>query len=217
MISNDVQTYLETLLPTRNALLIEMEQYAKEHRVPIMELIGIESMLQIVKLAQPKRIIEIGTAIGYSAIRMAEAVPQCDIVTIERDQNRIQVAKQFIQRADLEARISILEGDALEIVEKLEKHLKYDVLFIDAAKGQYQRFFELYTPLLTERGVIISDNVLFKGFVANLEKTEQKRQKGIATKLSHYNEWLIQHPQYDTTILPIGDGIAISIKRGESR
>lgn len=217
MISTDVQTYLETLIPKRSSLLNEMEQYAKEHRVPIMELIGIETMLHMLKLIQPKRIIEIGTAIGYSAIRMAEAVPQCDIVTIERDQTRIQIAKQFFQRAKLEERISILEGDALEMAETLEKHPKFDVLFIDAAKGQYQRFFELYSPLLTDSGVIISDNVLFKGFVANIEKTEQKRQKGIATKLSHYNEWLVKHPQYDTTILPIGDGIAISMKRGESR
>ncbi|WP_078552697.1 O-methyltransferase [Bacillus alkalicellulosilyticus] len=213
--NNEIIQYLENLIPTRSEVLIEMEAYAKEHNVPIMELIGIEMILQLLKLAKPKRILEIGTAIGYSAIRMAEALPDCEIVTIERDEVRYQKALTFIAKAQMENRITVILGDALEIEGKLEKQAPFDVLFIDAAKGQYQRFFEKYSSYVKNGGTIISDNVLFKGYVANIEQVEKKRLKSLAKKLSTYNEWLMNLANYDTSIIPIGDGVAISIKGEE--
>ncbi|WP_096201390.1 O-methyltransferase [Bacillus sp. FJAT-45350] len=212
MISKEVVHYIEELIQDRNELLVEMEHYAKEANVPIMELVGIEAMLQMLKLYKPKRIIEIGTAIGYSAIRMAEAVEDCMVVTIERDEERYEKAIEYINRANLSHRIRVIYGDAFEVSKELDDEPPFDVLFIDAAKGQYKRFFEEYGKLIPSGGVIISDNILFRGLVANSEH-EQKRLKTLANKLNQYNQWLMTHEQYGTTIFPVGDGIAVSIKK----
>ncbi|MCM3002588.1 O-methyltransferase [Priestia koreensis] len=218
MLSKEVTDYVESLVPKRNELLSEMEEYAKEHGVPIMELIGIEALLQLLRLHQPKKILEIGTAIGYSALRMAFALPNAHIVTVERDEERYEKAVQYIEKAGCQSRIHLLFGDAFEFEKEMEEHGPYDMIFIDAAKGQYQRFFEAYEPFLSERGMIISDNVLFKGYVAeDHELIEKKRIRSLTKKIQTYNQWLMAHEGYETVILPIGDGIAISLKRGEEK
>ncbi|MGO4887375.1 O-methyltransferase [Anaerobacillus sp. MEB173] len=214
VVPNEINYYLETLISERDPLLQEMEQYAKTHNVPIMELVGIECMLQLLRIVQPKRILEIGTAIGYSAIRMANAVPNAEIITIERDKERYEKALEYITKANLLERITVIYGDALECIEKINEMKAFEVLFIDAAKGQYERFFELYGPLVKSQGAIISDNVLFRGLVAQeTSSIEKKRLQSMVTKLKHYNQWLIGHPDYRTTIFPVGDGMALSIKK----
>lgn len=216
LLLQNVEQYVENLIPKRTELVEEMENYAKEHVVPIMELIGIETLLQILRLHQPAHILEIGTAIGYSAIRMAEALPNAKIVTIERNEDRYKQAQLFINRAEKKEQIKTLFGDALELQADIEKNGPYDAVFIDAAKGQYQRFFEHYAPLLNKKGIIISDNILFKGHVAtDLSQIETRRKRSLIKKIDAYNVWLMEHPDFQTTILPIGDGIAISIKRGD--
>jgi predicted O-methyltransferase YrrM len=168
MVSEQVSSYISSLIKARNPLLTEMEQYAKEHEVPIM-----------------------------------------DIVSIEK---RYKVAEQFIKRANLESRVSLIYGDALEVMSDIEQFGPFDCLFIDAAKGQYKRFFELYSPFVQQKGLIISDNVLFKGIVAN----EGKIAKGIRTMVTNlrtYNEMLMANNEYETTFYPIGDGMAISKKK----
>ncbi|MFC3883028.1 O-methyltransferase [Bacillus songklensis] len=218
MLSKEVETYIESLIPTRSALIQEMEQYAKDHQVPIMELIGIETLLQLLRIQQPKSILEIGTAIGYSAVRMATAVPHARIVTVERDQERYDKALSFIAKANKTQQIHVLFGDAFELTEAIRSKAPYDMIFIDAAKGQYQKFFELFEPLLSHDGIIISDNVLFKGYVAQEEGTiETKRIRSLTAKIKKYNDWLMNHPKFDTMILPIGDGIAITKRRGEEK
>ncbi|WP_209122865.1 O-methyltransferase [Alkalihalobacillus sp. BA299] len=214
MLPNDqkINAYIESLIPKRNELLLEMEQLAKNEQVPIMELVGIEALIQLLKMKQPKSILEIGTAIGYSAIRMAQAIEETKVVTIERDEHRYQQALQFIERAELSDRIEIIFGDALQVGERLEFYPPFDVLFIDAAKGQYEKFFQIYEPFVRSGGLIISDNVLFRGFVAE-EIIENKNHANMAKKLRHYNEWLMKNEQFSTTILPVGDGIALSIKK----
>ncbi|WLR53276.1 O-methyltransferase [Bacillus tianshenii] len=207
-----VQQYVEELIPARDGLLQEMEQFAKENHVPIMELIGIETMLSMLRMKQPKRILEVGTAIGYSAIRMAKALPHAEIVTLERDEERYKQALHNIEQAGLTSRIHVLFGDALDQEQAVKEYAPFDCIFIDAAKGQYQRFFEMYTPFLTDNGVVLSDNVLFKGFVANGQDAD-KRMKKIADKIRGYNTWLVEQSSFDTTILPVGDGIAVSTKR----
>ncbi|MDE5413742.1 O-methyltransferase [Alkalihalobacterium chitinilyticum] len=207
-----IDAYIESLICERNELLIEMEQLAKEQQVPIMELVGIETLLQLLRMKQPKSILEIGTAIGYSAIRMAQAVDDVKIITIERDEPRYKQALEFVERANVSDQVEIIFGDALHVGEQLELYAPFDVLFIDAAKGQYEKFFQIYEPLVRPGGLIISDNVLFRGLVAE-EYIENKNHAGMAKKLRRYNEWLMKNEQFTTTILPVGDGIALSIKK----
>lgn len=212
LMNDKLHAYIEEIVPERSELLGKMEQYAKVHNVPIMELAGIEAMLQLLRIQKPKMILEVGTAIGYSALRMAFAVPDSKIVTIERDEERYLLAEQYIDEAGKKEQILIIKGDALEVGEDIEKYGPYDAIFIDAAKGQYQRFFEIYSRFLSNDGVIITDNVLFKGLVCESE-IENKRIRNMVRKIDLFNKWLMSHPEYHTVILPVGDGVAISKKR----
>lgn len=206
-----LEAYVKSLVPSRDPLIEEIERKAEEDHVPIMDLISMEALLQQLKLIKPKRILEIGAAVGYSAIRMSQATG-AKVVTVERDELRYEQAIENIKKARLEDKIEVHFEDALHFVEKLESSTYFDVLFIDAAKGQYQRFFELFEPFVKTGGVIFSDNVLFRGLVAEGE-IESKRLRKLTEKIKAYNIWLMEHPRYDTRIVPIGDGLAISIKR----
>lgn len=212
MFTAQVENYIKQLIPDREKLFKEMEEYAREKHVPIMDLAGIETMLQFLRIKQPKKILEVGTAIGYSALRMAHTVPNTFVVTIERDDERIQVAKSFIEKSGLNKQVHLIEGDALEVEEQVKEFAPYDFLFIDAAKGQYKRFFELFSPYLGDRGIILVDNVLYKGYVCE-EEIKNRRTRSLVKKIRHFNEWLMSLDDYDSVILPVGDGISISIKR----
>ncbi|WP_059102731.1 O-methyltransferase [Shouchella shacheensis] len=215
--NNRVNDYVASLVPPRPPLVEEMEAFAVRSNVPIMDLVGIESMLVQLSLFDPGRILEIGTAIGYSAIRMAHTVPRAEIVTIERDEDRYMQACDYVREAGLQERITVLNADAKAAVSGVEQYAPFDVLFIDAAKGQYQSFFKLYTPLLRTGGVVLSDNVLFRGLVAEEKNVGMsKRLQSIAKKIRRYNEWLANHPQFETRILPIGDGLSVSIKKSNT-
>ncbi|ETI67192.1 O-methyltransferase [Neobacillus vireti] len=216
MLNEKLHFYIEGLIAERNPLLMEMESYAKEHHVPIMELAGIETMLQLLRIHRSKKILEVGTAIGYSALRMAGAIKGSHIVTIERDEERIKAAEEFIHRSGNGEQITLIKGDALEVMAEVSRYAPFDVIFIDAAKGQYKKFFEIYADHLTEDGMIITDNVLFKGLVAESE-IESKRIRNLVKKIDGFNRWLMDHPYYDSVILPVGDGVAISKRRGERK
>ncbi|AIM15698.1 MULTISPECIES: O-methyltransferase [Neobacillus] len=216
MLDEKLHFYIEGLIPQRNSLFMEMEAYAKEHNVPIMELAGIETMLQLLRIHRSQKILEVGTAIGYSALRMANTLKDAHIITIERDEKRIQLAKEFIQRSGLQSQITLIEGDALEVENLVERYAPFDAIFIDAAKGQYQKFFTIYSKYLNPDGMIITDNVLFKGLVAETN-IESKRTRNLVKKIDEFNRWLMSHPDYDSIILPVGDGIAISRRRGEGK
>lgn len=212
MLNEKLHNYIEQLIPKRNDLFSEMECFATDHKVPIMELAGIDTMLQLLRIHQSNKILEVGTAIGYSALRMAEALPEAEIVTIERDIERIQLAEDYIKRSGCSEQIHLIKGDALEVEETVAGQAPYDAIFIDAAKGQYKKFFELYSKYLNEDGIILTDNVLFKGLVAETE-IESKRIRNLVRKIDEFNRWLMNHPDYHTIILPVGDGIAISKKK----
>ncbi|MBU9712544.1 O-methyltransferase [Evansella tamaricis] len=213
----DIDEYINKLLPEINdPLTIEMEQYAQKHQVPIMEPAGIALLLQVLEIHQPKKILEVGTAIGYSAIRMAKRLTDSTIVTLERDLERIQLAKQHIEKAGLENRIVILEGDALELESAVSDFGPFDIVFIDAAKGQYERFFDMYEPMVCKGGLIISDNVLFKGIVSGEKPAPHKRLEGMANKLRGYNERLMRDTRFSSMIYPVGDGVMVSIKKSAS-
>ncbi|MGD7044060.1 O-methyltransferase [Jeotgalibacillus proteolyticus] len=208
-----VYEYIEKFYNDRPAFFIKMEEYADEHDVPIMELDGIETLLQWLRFQQPEKILEVGTAIGYSALRMAHSLPDVQIVSIERDIERLDQAKQFIEQFGKNQQIITLYGDALEITEEVASYGPFDAIFIDAAKSQYGRFFELYTPLLTQNGAVYTDNVLFKGLVAEAQPEVSRNVKQLLRKIDRYNHWLMDNQDFETVILPVGDGLAISKKR----
>lgn len=210
--NQSINHYLETLLPQRTELFHEMEKVAEKERVPIMEQTAIDVMLQFMRIQRPSKILEIGTAIGYSALRMAEALPDAEIITIEIDPKRAEQAAQYIRAAGATGRITILEGDALELIERATEIGPYDAIFIDAAKGQYMKFFNIYSTLLTPEGCIYSDNVLFRGYVAK-ETIDNRRFRGMARKMKDFNRFLMDHNEYFSTIIPVGDGLAVSKKR----
>lgn len=212
MLNEKLQDYIDSLIEPRNKLLAEMEEFAHIHGVPIMEAAGIETMLQFLRIQQPEAILEVGTAIGYSALRMAYALPQTRIITIERDEERFTLASSYINKAEKEQQIIQLKGDALLLEQEVSKYAPFDAIFIDAAKGQYRRFFEIYSQNLKSGGIIITDNVLFKGLVYEQE-IENKRVRNLVKKIDEFNRWLSCHKEYDTVILPIGDGVAVSKKR----
>ncbi|MEK3766496.1 MULTISPECIES: O-methyltransferase [unclassified Solibacillus] len=204
--------YIASFISERDELLVEMENFAKQHHVPIMQLAGIESLNQILRIQKPKAILEIGTAIGYSALRMAKALPDCQIVTIERDESRVQYAKEFIARSDAASRIQIIEGDALE-VEMGMLPTTFDAVFIDAAKGQYMKFFEKYAPLVPSGGVLYIDNMYMHG-LSNLDiKEVPRRKRTMIRNLKTFSDWIMAHPDYTSAFFPVGDGLLICLKR----
>ncbi len=204
-------TYVENFLLPREELLLEMEQYAKAHHVPIMQLSGIEALNQILRIQNPKSVLEIGTAIGYSAIRMAKALPNTSIVTIERDKSRVEVAKQFIAKSNVESQITVIEGDALEV--ELDSDSTFDAVFIDAAKGQYMKFFEKYSPFVPSGGVLYIDNMYMHGLSDLDIKEVPKRKRTMIRNLKQFSDWIMNHPDYTSAFFPIGDGLLICLKR----
>ncbi len=204
--------YTQSFIQPRSALLMEMEQFAKENYVPIMQLPAIEILLQLLRIQNPKTILEIGSAICYSAIRMAETLPQAKIVTIERDETRIEQAKQFLSRSTVKENIVLLEGDALE-VDVESNYPSFDAVFIDAAKGQYKKFFEKYSPLVKKGGILYIDNMYMHG-LSNLDiKEVPKRKRTMIRNLHQFAEWIIENPDYQSSFFPVGDGLLICIKR----
>src|SRR5690606_17683221 len=151
--------------------------------VPIMELAAIETMLQILRIHQPKKLLEIGTAIGYSALRMAYTLPDSFIVTAEKDPERLKLAWEVLSRSGRAGQIQLLYGDALELREEIDKHAPYDFIFTDAAKGQDRKFFEMYSAYLADNGIVLTENVVFRGLVC--EKDIQNRNKrGLVRKIN---------------------------------
>lgn len=207
-----LKQYLLNTLPPVEEWVTELEEQAEREFIPIIDKVSMNFLKQLVSISKPKRILEIGTAIGYSALRMLEAYPSTSIVTLEIDEYRYEQAVHHISRLQKQTSIQPLFGDAREHMSQfiLDKE-KFDFIFIDAAKGEYQQYFELACRLLTEEGLIISDNILFRGYIA---KTHEpiKKYKNITEKISAYNEWLVNHPDFTTSIVPIGDGVAISKK-----
>ena len=193
-------------------ILEEMEVYAKEHHVPIMEKDGITFLLDYIKDHNIKHILEIGTAIGYSAIRMCLVSPDITVTTIERDQERYQLALQNIEKFGLKNRITVIFQDAFDV----ELDECYDMIFIDAAKSQYIKFFEKFEKNLVKNGVIISDNLNFHGMTHTTEPILSRNVRGLVRKLNMYIDFLKQNDHYETTFYDIGDGIGVSIKKDEN-
>lgn len=204
--------YIQPFIPTRDELLMEMEQFATDNFVPIMQLSAIENLLQMLRIQKPESILEVGSAIGYSAIRMAQAIQDVKIVTIERDETRLGFAKEFIARSTVKENIVLIEGDALE-VDIESKYPSFDAVFIDAAKGQYQKFFDKYSPLVKTGGILYIDNMYMHGLSDLDMKEVPRRKRTMIRNLHKFADWVIQNEQYQSTFFPVGDGLLICIKR----
>lgn len=186
-----------------------LEEYAKENNIPIMQKDGIEFLCNYIKENNIKNILEIGTAIGYSAIKMCLVDDSVYVTTIERDVERYNIAIENINKFNLENRINVILSDALEV----ELTDKYDLIFIDAAKSQYIKFFEKFEVNLNDHGTIVSDNLSFHGLVEDPTKTSNRNTKQLVGKIRKYIDYLQNNEKYDTTFYKLGDGVAISIKR----
>lgn len=190
-------------------MLEEIEKYAKDNKVPIMQKDGIDYLCNYIKKHNIKRILEIGSAIGYSAIKMALVDNDIMITTIERDEERYVMANHNIKKFELEDRINIIKGDALDVeIEGL-----YDLIFIDASKGHNIEFFNKYKENLTPSGVIITDNLSFHGLVEDESLVKTKNQRGLVRKIKLFIEFLDNNEEFETIYNAVGDRIAISYRK----
>lgn len=197
--------------PERDDYLLQMEQVAKEAYIPIIKPEVGQLLRVLIKAKKPARILEIGTAIGYSTIWMARATDKdTEIVTIEIDEDMYEKAKENFSVLGLESKINQKYGDALEILGYLQRD--FDFVFIDAAKGQYLNYLELVLNLLPQGGIIVADNVLYHGYVEKEETIARKRRTMVRT-LQEYLNVVTEHPLLDSIILSLGDGIALSVKK----
>lgn len=184
-----------------------MHEYAHLNKVPIIQDEGLALLRQLVQIKSPKKILEIGTAIGFSAINMAR-FSDSFITSIEISKEMYEIALANIKEAGYQDRINVINGDAL-LVDIDEND--YDMIFIDAAKGQYIKFFEKFKNNLRSGGVIVTDNLLFHGLV--IEEIESRNLRQLVKKIKNYNEWVLEQADFHSYIYEIGDGIAISVKK----
>lgn len=196
--------------------LASIKSYAAQHHVPIMEEQGIDELTLLLEQQKPSSILEIGAAIGFSAIKMAQALPVCKIDTIERDEDRFEQAQKFIEESGYGERIRIFHGDALEMDFSLLQP-SYDAIFIDAAKGQYERFFDKYETLLPVNGIIYCDNMLMHGMADQPLSDIPRRKRTMIRNIKKFREQMMDHPLYDTQLLPVGDGIMICRKKANKK
>ena len=210
---NNLEQYLTEHVTKRTDDFEALEAFAIEHRVPIMEPVSMNFLTQLVRIHQPETILELGTAIGYSALRMLDATPAARLTTVEKDVKMYELAQSNIAKRQKESSIVQLQGDALEVIAELVANEQtFDFIFIDAAKAQYQRFFDAVQPLTKKGTMIVCDNILFKGYVVDESKIEQKRLRSLTKKIQQFNAELMQNPNYHSSIVPIGDGVSISVK-----
>ena len=207
-----IRTFINSLDSENPDYLNELEQYAKKTDVPIIRR-EMQSLLRVLlAMNSPRQILEVGTAIGFSALFMSEYAPDdCHITTIEKYEKRIPLAKENFKKAGREDRITLLEGDAAQILKELEG--PYDMIFMDAAKGQYIHFLPEVLRLLPQGGVLISDNVLQDGDIIESRFAVTRRNRTIHARMREYLYEIKHNAGLETVILTLGDGTAVSVKR----
>ena len=205
-------TFINSMDAGHTPYLEKLEQEAKKNFVPIIRR-EMQSFLKVfLKIQQPKRILEVGTAIGFSALFMAEYAPEnCEITTIENYEKRIPIAREHFREAGRQAKITLLPGDARELLKTLED--TYDLIFMDAAKGQYIHFLPEILRLMHPGSVLISDNVLQDGNIVESHYIVERRNRTIYKRMREYLYTLKHHEGLETAIIPLGDGITLSVKR----
>ena len=209
-------TYLHSLEQENSEILEEIEQEALRDSVPIIRK-EMQSFLKVLlAIKRPTRILEVGTAVGFSALLMSEYAPEeCTITTIENYEKRIPIARENFKRAGKEQKITLIEGDAMEVLTELSG--PYDFIFMDAAKGQYIAYLPEVLRILEPDGVLVSDNVLQDGNIIESRFAVERRDRTIHSRMREYLYTLKHHPDLETSIIPLGDGTAVSVKRNQER
>ena len=207
-------TYIRSLEVPESAVIEAIEQEALRDRVPIIRK-EMQSFLKVLlMIKRPMRILEVGAAVGFSSILMSEYMPEGGhITTIENYDKRIPIARANFKRAGKEEQIDLIEGDALEVMHGLER--PYDLIFVDAAKGQYIHYLPEVMRLLGTDGVLVSDNVLQEGDIIESRFAVERRNRTIHSRMREYLYELKHHDQLQTSIIPLGDGVALSVKRSD--
>lgn len=207
-------TYIRSLEVPESAVIEAIEQEALRDRVPIIRK-EMQSFLKVLlMIKRPMRILEVGAAVGFSSILMSEYMPEGGhITTIENYDKRILIARANFKRAGKEEQIDLIEGDALEVMHGLEG--PYDLIFVDAAKGQYIHYLPEVMRLLGTDGVLVSDNVLQEGDIIESRFAVERRNRTIHSRMREYLYELKHHDQLQTSIIPLGDGVALSVKRSD--
>ena len=216
IVDERMRTYINSLDMGNTPFLEELEQYAIRERVPIIrrEMQSFIKMFLAVK--QPKRILEVGTAVGFSTLLMCEYGPEdLEIVTIENYEKRIPIAKENFRRAGREAQITLLEGDAGQILKELED--SFDMIFMDAAKGQYLNFLPDVIALMADDAMLVSDNIFHDGDVLESRYAVLRRDRTIHGRMREYLQVLCEKEELETICLPIADGMTISTKKGNGK
>lgn len=213
IVEERIVSYINSLEKENSPVLEEIEKEARKDGVPIIRK-EMESFLRVMlSIKKPMRILELGTAVGYSAILMSEYIDEKgQIITIENYDKRIPIAKENIKKAGRENVIKLLEGDAMEIMPTLVSN-RFDFVFMDAAKAQYIHFLPEVLRLMKKDGVLITDNVLQEGDLIQSKYVVRRRDITIHKRMREYLEVVKNHPQLETSIVPIGDGITMSVKK----
>lgn len=206
-----LQTFLTDTVPPRESFLVRLEKQAANEHIPIIHPDVAQFLHLLIRVHRPKTILEVGTAIGYSTIWMARAAgPDSLIKTIEINEDRAYEAWLNFKTAGIEEQVQNIVGDAIDLISKLDT--QFDLIFLDAAKGQYLTFFEDAIKLLNPGGLIIADNVLLNGWVADQELIPSRRMKTMVNRMTDYIQLVMNHRQLTSSIIPIGDGMAVSLK-----
>ena len=204
--------YLHSLETENSEILEQIEKEALDTGVPIIRK-EMQSFLKVLlRMKRPLHLLEVGTAVGFSAILMSEYVPEeCKITTIENYEKRIPIARENFKRAGKEDQITLIEGDAFEVLKTQQG--PYDFIFMDAAKGQYIAYLPEVMRILSPGGILVSDNVLQNGEIIESRFAVERRDRTIHSRMREYLYTLKHHPELETSIIPLGDGVALSIKK----
>lgn len=203
--------FINEMLPAETGIEKELRDYANEHRVPILRRDAAAFLRTLVSLKKPSRILEVGTAIGYSAILMSKSSPESHIDTVEIDADSVVLARQNIRKAGAEDQIRVIAGDGNEVLAALTK--PYDMIFMDAAKGQYIHLYDDAMRLLNKDGLLVCDNCIFYGKVLDKPEDAPHKHRTIVANLRAFLEKMMNDSALDASLLDVGDGMAIACKK----
>lgn len=208
--SEQITDYLRSLIKENTGVLKELEEKALKEYIPIISPEVAQLMKLLSNMTKAEKILEIGSAIGYSSILFAGFSDDMKVTTIEMDEERARQAEENISRAGMDKKITLLRGNALEVMDRLTE--SFDIIFVDAAKGQYNRFLPKCLNLLKPGGILVSDNILYRGTVAETGFIPRKHRT-IIVNLKEYLNTLTNDDRLTTSVIPIGDGVAVSYKK----
>lgn len=203
------EAYLERLLPPRDPLLREMEEQAAREDVPISDPEVGRLLSILARAAGARRILEIGTAIGYGALCLARGAPEARVVSIDTNPERLATARRYLERGGAADRVELIEGAALDVLHRLAG--PFDLVYIDAVKTEYRRYLDQVVPKMRVGGLVVCDNLLWGGRVAEPPETPEATDRD-ADALRAFNGYLMMHPQLQAVVLPLGDGLGIATK-----